>query len=371
MLKNQIFILSGSAKRATTNIIYYDAIDLSKEDITKSVFKSSNWEYFPASNSFKYFVVDQAGNRKYLTNGWYAYNITGQQEKTWYRFDKNGLMQRGFIEDGGKYYYLNNDPNELGYMVKGYRDFVGTGCTGYFDEAGVLKYFIPTSMRVAFESKAVASPEGIELNKEVLKLCMTSDAALNKLVESTKTSGQCALGNVVGYWYTYASGVKKFRFETINNELQVARFAKEGWMNIYDEDNKLYSYRFDTNANMMKNTMTAENVMLDAKGHAIGKATLINFATADQNERDKIMIASLTENSLPVNAGKLISTVVGTDGKLYNTEYATELWTSISFEKDMPTLTNSLVKTFTTLWPLQFLSNMQKAVSATIKSFSK
>lgn len=45
-----------------------------------------------------------------------------------------------------------------------------------------------------------------------------------------EVSGQCAMGNFVGYWYTFANGVKKLRFETINQDLQAARYVKKKWL---------------------------------------------------------------------------------------------------------------------------------------------
>ena len=368
MLKNQLYVAAGSLKRATTNITYYETIDLSAGDLTKESISGTSWEYFPASNSYKFFVVDQLGKKKYLTNGWYEYSLANQQ-KNWYRFDKDGLMQRGFIAEGGKVYYLNNDDNSLGYMVTGYKDFPVSNYTAYFNTDGSLKCFVPMAARSMYENKTLSITDDMVVDDNILAVCMAAEQMNNKLLSTKKVTGQCALGNFVGYWYAFANGTKKLRFETINRELQVARYAKEGWLNVYDDNNVMYSYRFDANANLMTNALTPESVMVGADGHVAGMNLLFNYVT-DKDKLELFVVASRTENNLPVAGTNLVSNVVNEDGILTNTDVATDMWTTVDLSGIDPVLSLGALRSDTNIQALQFLYAVQVANTTNTVSFA-
>ena len=313
------------------------------------------WEYFPASNAFKSFALAPNGERYYFTNGWYK-RVAYSQE-LWYRFDNNGIMQKGFVEEGGNVYYLNNSINELAYMVTGYKDFEGTGYTGYFRKDGALVALFPTSARVAYETNLVALPNQPSFDRLIYEMIKSNDRSRDIILKTEKAYGQSAMGNFVGYWYYMASGQKKFRFETINTELQIARFATNGWINIYDTDKKLYSYRFDSASNVLANITTPEGVSLDASGHIAGRNVLLDFATLDVTKKSAYELAMTTHTTLPVNTKKLQSHLVGSDGMPMPESAATDIWTVINLQGMIPILTNTVHGGTSDVQQLYFLSN--------------
>ena len=352
LLKNQLYIAMGSPKRATTNVANYGTINLNAGELNKALEASSSWEYFPASNNYKFYIIDQLGRKKYITNGWYEYSFASNKSM-WYRFDENGLMQRGFIEENGKIYYLNNDDNTLGYMVTGYKDFPASMYTACFNADGSLKCFIPTAARSQYENHLLSLTNDMTIDQNILAICMAEDQTSNKLVSTKKVSGQCAMGNFVGYWYTFANGVKKLRFETINQDLQAARYVTNGWINVYDDNNVLSSYRFDENAKLMTNVLTAENVLVGADGHMAGANLLFNYAT-DKDKLGLYMLASRTDNNLPMLITNMPSQVVNGDGIIID-ERATNLMTTIDYNGVDPVMSFGTYSTLTNAQTLQYL----------------
>ncbi len=63
-----------------------------------------NWEYEPEDDSWKYAVVDKGGKKEYAKNG--VYEIKSQGSDNYYVFDRQGKMKTGFVQQGGKTYYL-------------------------------------------------------------------------------------------------------------------------------------------------------------------------------------------------------------------------------------------------------------------------
>ncbi|MBQ2204656.1 MAG: InlB B-repeat-containing protein [Lachnospiraceae bacterium] len=356
-------------RTATLSAIEYKTIDVLDKDNVFAGLTAETWEYFPASNNFKLFLNAPNHERYYITNGWYA--CTFNEQKIWYKFNKDGIMQRGFVEDGGKVYYLNNSLNELGYMVTGYKDFEGTGYTGYFGADGALVSIFPTTDRASYEGGLSALPKEANFDRAKYELCKKTDKESTRIVSTDKAVGQCAVGNFVGYWYNLASGQRKFRFETINNNLQVVKFATDGWMNIYDANNTLYSYRFDNNANVVLNTITPDGLIVGSDGHLIGTNILLDFNIAGILQYNTFALATTTLNTLPVTAEGLKSLLVGTDGVPLEISPATDIWTNINFEGPEPLLSNkvygaiSLVKPELDIpvEPLQLLSNAVNTVS--------
>ena len=91
---------------------------------------------------------------------------------------------------------------------------------------------------------------------------------LNVISKTVKTVGSTALGNFVGYWYYFKDGRKRFRFETINKNLQMSKFAKNGWITVFDDKFKESSYKFAANGDLIVNTKTEEGIEVDAIGQA-------------------------------------------------------------------------------------------------------
>ena len=355
LLKQQINILFG--RDAVTKVENYKTIDLSSANSKTLSYSSVNWEYFPASNAFKLYAIDKTGEKYYLVNGWYK--STANLKDTWYRFDKDGLMQRGFVEEGGKVYYLNNTINELGYMVQGFKDFEGTAYTGYFGNDGSLITIIPTESKASFENNMLALPTISNYDTAVYAACKQIDSNRTKILKTVKTHGQSSLGNFVGYWYYMAKGNIKFSFETINTELQVARFANNGWINIYDNDNQLYSYRFDENANLIVNTTTPEGILLDAKGHMANQKLLFDFGTIDKSNDSNYVFAGTTVNGMRGDIKVAQSHTVSSDGTHLDVTGtpATDFWTEIDLRDVDPVLTNMTYVSAGLNQPLQMLQN--------------
>ena len=161
------------------------------------------------------------------------------------------------------------------------------------------------------------------------------------------------MGNFVGYWYTFANGVKKLRFETINQDLQAARYVTNGWINVYDDNNVLSSYRFDENAKLMTNVLTAENVLVGADGHMAGANLLFNYAT-DKDKLGLYMLASRTDNNLPMLITNMPSQVVNGDGIIID-ERATDLMTTIDYNGVDPVMSFGTYSTLTNAQTLQYL----------------
>ena len=357
-------------RNTTPSIIEYKSIDIADENTNLIGLSNETWEYFPASNEFKLFMTAPNGDRYYLTNGWHAH--TSNNQKLWYRFDNNGLMQRGFVEEDGKVYYLNNSLNGLAYMVKGYKEFEGTPYTGYFGDNGVLLTIFPTAARIAFETNIANIPQQPSFDKAIYEQCKLLDRERTRLLRSEKAYGQSEMGNFVGYWYYMATGQKKFRFETIKSELQVARFANDGWMNIYDTDNVLYSYRFDSNANVITNASTPEGLLIAANGHMAMANILLDFSSLEAAKNSGFQLATRTLSTIPVEAGKLKSSIVELDGTPAQDSPATDIWTVMSFDGLVPVLTNSVYggtsiqQTIPIIQPLQLLSNAVDVMSGAL-----
>ena len=351
-------------RNTTPSIIEYKSIDIADENTNLIGLSNETWEYFPASNEFKLFMTAPNGDRYYITNGWHAH--TSNNQKLWYRFDNNGLMQRGFIEEDGKVYYLNNSLNGLAHMVKGYKEFEGTPYTGYFGDNGVLLTIFPTAARIAFETNIANIPQQPSFDNAIYEQCKLLDRERTRLLRSEKAYGQSEMGNFVGYWYYMATGQKKFRFETIKSELQVARFANDGWMNIYDTDNVLYSYRFDSNANVISNATTPEGLLIAANGHMSMANILLDFSSLEAAKNSGFQLASRTLSTIPAEAGKLKSSIVELDGIPAKDSPATDIWTVMSFDGLVPVLTNSVyggTSVIAPVQPLQFLSNASTIMS--------
>ena len=347
--------LSRYGAISTPSYAIYKNIDLTVGKSNLASLSGETWEYFPASNAFKSFALAPNGERYYFTNGWYKRIVYSQE--SWYRFDNDGIMQKGFVEEGGNVYYLNNSINELAYMVTGYKDFEGTGYTGYFRKDGALVALFPTSARVAYETNLVALPNQPSFDRSIYEMIKSNDRSRDVILKTEKAYGQSAMGNFVGYWYYMASGQKKFRFETINTELQIARFATNGWINIYDTDKKLYSYRFDSASNVLTNITTPEGVSLDASGHIAGRNVLLDFATLDVTKKSAYELAMTTHTTLPVNTKKLQSHLVGSDGMPMPKSAATDIWTVINLQGMIPILTNTVHGGTSDVQQLYFLSN--------------
>ena len=359
---------------ATPDYTNYNVIDLAKGASGLVGLSDETWEYFPASNAFKLFASAPNGDRYYFTNGWHKRQ--GNSQDLWYRFDNDGLMQRGFVEEGGKIYYLNNSLSELAYMVTGYKDFAGTGYTGYFKNDGSLAIIFPTAQRPAYETKLAALPDIPIIDRTIYEKCRQFDIENTRIVKSVKTYGQSVMGNFVGYWYYLASGIRKLRLETINTELQIARFANNGWMNVYDTDNKLHSYRFDNMANLYVSTVTPEGYVVSSDGKLSGRDILLDFATIDVTKMNGYVLALTTLNTLPTNTKKLQSHLVAYDGMPLPTSPATDIWTVMDFQGSMPVMTNAVyggtsfqppAQPAVSAQPLKFLSTM---IGDTANAFS-
>ena len=352
-------------RKATPSYPVYKTLDIEKDGANVAGLTGETWEYFPASNSFKMYMTSLAGDRYYLANGWHSH--TSNSQKMWYRFDGDGIMQRGFVEEGGKVYYLNNSINDLAYMVKGFKDFEGTGYTGYFGNDGALLTIFPTSAKIAFEQEIATLPQEPNYDKALYEQCKLLDRERTRIVKTEKTYGQSAMGNFVGYWYYMASGQKKLRFETINTELQIVRFAADGWMNVYDVDNNVYSYRFDGAANLLVNNITPEGLIVGANGHLADRNVLMDFANLDAAKKSGYVLAIFTANTLPVNSEKLKSRYVEITGEPMQNTPVTDIWTVIDFQGAVPVLTNSLYGGTSVQpivqQPLQFLSNAANTVT--------
>jgi hypothetical protein len=166
-----------------------------------------------------------------------------------------------------------------------------------------------------------------------------------------------------------ANGLRKFSFETINTELQVARFADNGWINIYDVDKKLYSYRFDNASNLLVNITTPDGIMLDASGHIVGNNLLLNFETLDESAMNSYVLAETTATSLPADSRLLQSHLVTYDGKFIDESPATDLWTTIDLSAETPVLTNTAYTMSAIEQPLQLLGNSYTSVAKPVQSY--
>jgi glucan-binding YG repeat protein len=365
VLKLQVNAKTG--RIATPSFGDYKTVSLAAGNPSFAGLADETWEYFPASNEFKLFMSAPNGDRYYLTNGWHKRNVNSKD--MWYRFDSDGIMQKGFVEEGGNVYYLQNSLNELAHMVTGYKDFEGTGYTGYFRKDGALITLFPTSQRVAYETGLIALPDQPSYDRSIYSKCKNLDTNSTRILKSVKTYGQSVMGNFVGYWYYMASGLKKFRFETINTELQIARFANNGWMNIYDADKKLYSYRFDDATNVLVKNITPEGYVVDEDGKMQGNV-LVDFNTIDVTKESGYVLAMTTLNTLPTNSRKLQSHLVAANGTPVLNSPATDIWTVIDFQGVEPVLTNmvyggsSIQPVVPQVQPLQLLSNATNAISS-------
>ena len=365
----KLHVNSKIGRIATPSFGDYKTINMSAGSSSLMGLSDETWEYFPASNEFKLFMSAPNGDRYYLTNGWHKRVVNSKN--MWYRFDNDGIMQRGFVEEGGNVYYLNNSLSELAYMVTGFKDFEGTGYTGYFRNDGVLVAIFPTTERVVYETKLLALPDKPSFDRSIYEKCRNYDSNSTRIVKSVKTYGQSVMGNFVGYWYYMASGTRKLRFETINTELQIARFANNGWINAYDTDNKLHSYRFDDATNLLVNTITPEGFIVSQSGQMSGKDILLDFSTIDVTKESGYVLAVTTLNTLPTNSRKLQSHLVAYNGVPVSDSPATDIWTVIDFQGVEPVLTNmvyggsSIQPVVPQVQPLQLLSNAANAISST------
>ena len=246
----------------------------------------------------------------------------------------------------------------------------GTGYTGYFGNDGSLITIIPTDTRASYENNLQALPTKASYDIPIYAACKHLDAENTKILKTVKTHGQSSMGNFVGYWYYMAKGNIKFSFETINTELQVARFAKNGWINIYDNDNQLYSYRFDENANLMTNTVAPEGTILDVKGHIADKKVLVNFNTTDNSELGNYILANTTVNGMTRDVTLSQSHTVSADGLNIDTKAtpATDFWTETDLRGADPVLTNLTYVAAALNQPLQMLQNTSKKTENEIQN---
>jgi len=75
------------------------------------------------------------GKWKYLnSNGTYSKNKWQFIKGQWYHFDSKGIMQTGWLSDGGKMYYLKAGGSDAGRMLTGWRNIGGS--TFYFKSSG-------------------------------------------------------------------------------------------------------------------------------------------------------------------------------------------------------------------------------------------
>ena len=87
------------------------------EEIKHPNTDGGSWEYEPEDGSWQYAVVDEKGDKEYIKNGVYAIKDYGTVN--YYMFDEKGKMKTGFVEQGGRIYYLQESGAYKGAVYTG------------------------------------------------------------------------------------------------------------------------------------------------------------------------------------------------------------------------------------------------------------
>lgn len=335
---------------AITDYKNYTHIDLSKvtEEDVKSL-GDGYFEYFPASNGYKYFFLDKMGHRSYIKNGWHKLP-TSIGEK-WFRFDNDGMMMSGFIYDNGKVYYLRNTLDGVPYMMTGFVEWKKAGLIAHFRTDGELDFIFENKDKLKYVNEVNSIPKD-SLNHEYLHILVDTDNKTNILDKTIKTTGTTSLGNFVGYWYYLKDGRRRFRFETIDNNLVMSKYAKSGWLNIYDKTGKEASYKFASNGNLITNNLTDDGHIVDDTGAISNPADgITKLAITKEGKENTLKGVELdTKSEVKLDSNNIKSWLVSEHGIVLNHTKATRLYTEVKVSNDelvalnqsavIPTLTN-------------------------------
>ena len=69
------------------------------------------------SDNWKFYVVESDGSKDFIKNDWFEVYKDGKEY--WYLTDVDGNMMKGWVHSNGAVYYLREQGNEIGTMVKG------------------------------------------------------------------------------------------------------------------------------------------------------------------------------------------------------------------------------------------------------------
>lgn len=322
---------------ALMNIKNYNTIDLSK--IKQEELKqlgAGYFEYYPASNGYKYFYMIN-NNKTYAKNGWLQLNT--DKGAKWFRFDNDGMMMRGFVSDNDKIYYLRNSLDGVAYMMTGFVEFKDSGLISHFNDSGELDFVFPKTEKANYIDSKAALPTNA-LNKDYVRKLMKIDKSSNVITKTIKTTGSTSVGNFVGYWYYLKDGRRKFRFETIDNNLIMSQFAKQGWINAFDKTGKENSYKFDSKGNLVINNITEEGLTVGADGVIVDKTTGITKLsigiTSNKTTLKGIELANASDVTLDINNNK--SSEVSEYGIMSNNSKATNLFTTTNLVDEIVAL---------------------------------
>ena len=87
------------------------------QEIDIKVYEEGKWEYDMKSDNWKFYVVESDGSKDFIKNDWFEVYKDGKEY--WYLTDVDGNMMKGWVHSNGAVYYLREQGNEIGTMVKG------------------------------------------------------------------------------------------------------------------------------------------------------------------------------------------------------------------------------------------------------------
>ena len=102
------------------------------QEIDIKVYEEGKWEYDQKSDNWKFYVLDSNGKKNSIKNDWFEVYKDGKEY--WYLTDVDGNMMKGWVHSNGSVYYLREQGNEIGTMVKGMN--IINNETYAFDENG-------------------------------------------------------------------------------------------------------------------------------------------------------------------------------------------------------------------------------------------